>query len=460
MSSPAHAIQVARSRRTMGFARSQRAACSLAALWIDPAGAYSCSHPNSDDDFWYGKAGPLLVGGPTLLGLRARLAAASVRLIMQNDAAPGRGPLLDIGDMSAIFHAAFATGGARGLLDLLEQGLYERETTAAVARLGPFNGTVVHRAYKAQLGILYDPKFLVRHGYEWAAAVPDHAWSPRAAYYSKLAVVQGGLWWVRHWAGEFLGEQILRRRHIDAVEVVWWLQAQQLCRRADFATVAMEHGVIWYVVAAGNLIRAEGSYPAAHAAKWCGRYALGMGRWYPTVRTDLGRECRHGFGHAVYYWLAMRDQPARRLRGFSSFGHTLRVGGPRGLQLSKKEMEAGIATCADAVALHPSLVTDCINGLFHSYDTMSPRSDAALKEYLTGARNRVLVNATRWVATSTDHVVPDAVPAELRRWVASIPPQGNYTSDRPMAAAARLPDVLELAEAMLTRLHNGTSLRY
>ena len=93
---------------------------------------------------------------------------------MQNDGAPGRGPLLDIGDMRDIFHAAFATGGARGLLDLLEQGLYERETTAAVARLGPFNGTVVHRAYKTQLGILYDPMFLVRYGHDWTAAVPDH----------------------------------------------------------------------------------------------------------------------------------------------------------------------------------------------------------------------------------------------------------------------------------------------
>lgn len=239
----------------MGFARSQRAACSLAALWIDRAGAYTCSHPKSDDDFWYGKAGPLPVGGPTLLGLRARLAAASVRLIMQNDGAPGRGPLLDIGDMRDIFHAAFAMGGARGLLDLLEQEPYERETRVAAARLSPFNGTVVHRAYKTQLGILYDPKFLVRYGYEWAAAVPDQPWSPGAAYYPKLAMVQGGLWWVRHWAGEFLGEQIVRRRHIDAAEVVWWLQAQQFCRRADFTTVSIEHGVIWYVVAAADLIR-------------------------------------------------------------------------------------------------------------------------------------------------------------------------------------------------------------
>ena len=180
-----------------------------------------------------------------------------------------------------------------------------------------------------------------------------------------------------------------------------------------------------------------------------------MGRWIPTVRTDLGRECRHSFGHAVYYWLAMRDQPARRLRGFSSFGHTLRVGGPRGLQLSKKEMDAGIATCADAAAMHPSLVTDCINGLFHSYGAMSPRPDAAImgiqKDYdAGGARYRELAhNATRWVAASRDYVVPDAVPAELRRWVASVPPQGNYTNDRPVAAAARLPDVLQLAEGML-----------
>ena len=172
----------------MGFARSQRAACSLAALWIDRAGAYTCSHPKSDDEFWYGKAGPLPVGGPTLLGLRARLAAASVRLIMQNDGAPGRGPLLDIGDMRDIFHAAFAMGGARGLLDLLEQEPYERETRVAAARLSPFNGTVVHRAYKTQLGILYDPKFLVRYGHDWAAAVPDHPWTPSATYYPKLAM--------------------------------------------------------------------------------------------------------------------------------------------------------------------------------------------------------------------------------------------------------------------------------
>ncbi len=134
-----------------------------------------------------------------------------------------------------------------------------------------------------------------------------------------------------------------------------------------------------------------------------------MGRWIPTVRTDLGRECRHAFGHAVYYWLAMRDQPARRLRGFSSFGHTLRVGGPRGLQLSKREMDAGIATCADAAAMHPSLVTDCINGLFHSYGAMSPRPDAAImgiqKEYDTGGAHHQLAPSISPARAPTGHPI-------------------------------------------------------
>ena len=342
---------------------------------------------------------------------------------MQNEAAAGKGPLLDIRDLSFAFHSAFLEGGARGLLDLLSLRQIRQAMLEEIERLGIANATnaasIIRLAPKAQIGLWYDPEFLADHGYTWAAALkPPHDYQTLG----KLSMVQGSLWWIRHWAGEYLAEQMRKSPHIDAAAVIWWTQQQQRCRGADFVSVAVEHAVIWYVIASERLISGE-VFPTTLVDKWCHRYSVGWGEWLPTVRTDLGRECRHATGHAVYYSIAMRDRPSQQLHGFSSFQHTLRVGGAAGLQLDSDEVALGIRICANAS--HPSLVSDCYNGLFHSYVAMAPAPNFTWRPSTVGG-----TADAKHVAAPTPLT---ALPEERRRYVGHAPIV-NYTAQRPRQA--------------------------
>ena len=336
------------------------------------ASAATCSHPAVADElsFWLGREGPLSVASPALTALRARLGWASLRLVMQNAAAPGRGSLLDIGDVTSVFHAAFVVGGARGLLDLLEMIPFKVACERELARIGLADADhALGLAPKAQSGITYSPAFLEKRGYP----LPNSSTAPAAAW---PYTVQGGLWRIRHWAGEYLAAQA-RAHTIDAATVVWWTQQQQKCRGADFATVGVEHAVVWYEVATAKLISGQ-DFPSLATARWCHRYFTGEAEWVKTVRTDLGRECRHAVGHGVFYWLAFSKSTHPEVaHGYASLQHTLRTVGPDALQLTTTEMELGIRVCSNAS--NRFLASDCINGLFHSYDLISPRPNASLK---------------------------------------------------------------------------------
>ena len=390
-----------------------RRSCLIVLTAVELASAATCNHPVAPaDSFWYGSDGPLSVTHATLKALRLQAAKASLRLIMDAHSASGRGPLLNISDLVSAFNGAFAAGGARGLIDLLDMvqfaACFQKEHNAI-----DIPGSVARFAPKAQTGLLYDPAFLVRFGYSWAANISRD--DPAVAF------VQGGLWWIRHWAGEYLAEQISRHPQVTAADVIWWLQIQQKCYGADFATVAVEHSVIWYTVANEGLIMGE-AFPEALTAKWCHRYYAGSGEWVSTVRSDLGRECRHAVGHAVYYWLIMRNRPLRQLQGFASLNYTLRVLPHcplcnNGVPLESEEIELGMRVCQSASNQH--LVADCVNGLAHSYMAMAPVPNETLMAFYD-RRGTNMVNLQR-----TD---PASIPAEARPFLKR--PLLNYTTVR------------------------------
>ena len=339
----------------------------------------TCSHPRNGSAFWFGRDGPLAVSHPTLQALRARLAWESAQLMLLGASAAGDGELLDLGDgVCPIFQAAFRAGGARGLLDLLERAYIFQHSTAVFQRMG-MEG-VVSLAHRPAYGLEYELPPLPPSPDEKrrAAALNSTAKGtrdvgPQANRYG----IQGGLWWLRHWAGEWLASQAARD-NIDPAALVWWTQEQQKCGHSDFITVAVEHAIVWYQIAMSSHAFTSGEYPGETLALWCHEYATG-GRFSTGLHTDLGRECRHAFGHAVYYWLALgTHQPARRRRYTQC--HTMRTVGTAALQLDDASMHDGIHTCQAAPG--KAAIEDCMNGLFHSYDWISPRPNtSALVSY-------------------------------------------------------------------------------
>lgn len=130
--------------------------------------------------------------------------------------------------------------------------------------------------------------------------------------------VHGSLWWLRHWAGAFLADKMLRAvpfpdlsasdgAPVSRDRLFAWLQKDMrwcIARLpecdADFDHISALHGALFHTI--GQMAPLAG-YPAEFAQEVCPDDA-------PTVY-----ECRHGVGHGVLYavWLQRPELAGKTL---------------------------------------------------------------------------------------------------------------------------------------------------
>ncbi len=134
-------------------------------------------------------------------------------------------------------------------------------------------------------------------------------------YVGMRNVEMGSAWWLRHWLGAITADKLLRdgslrlddktedRLH-DAPAFMKELQRMMRVKHPDILPFHAQHAFDWHLV---STTRPDmDKYPMDLAEAFCGDL-LENDEYVEHVNNDIGRECRHGFGHAVYYVLARRQ---------------------------------------------------------------------------------------------------------------------------------------------------------
>lgn len=266
--------------------------------------------------------------------------------------------LLNISMLQPIYSRALQVGGVRGVIDLLDAGQYVNHT----------RGVLLHRGKRENVD------FAVRISRMAHLAVSTVMTS---SFYPRLSSVAecvpgctmdpfhrtGGLWWIRHWSGEFLQRQAVER-DIELERLVWYLQLQQNCG-PDFTPIAQSHAVAYATFAAPSTCHAlsplqcklQLGYPTERMHEWCDR-ASGV------VHGKNSRtECWHAIGHGMFYAAVGAGYP-ELMSGYRA-GYTLR---PRSLDVRPEVVEAALQLCLKAPGGADKY---CVNGMAHSYSLIS-----------------------------------------------------------------------------------------
>lgn len=378
--------------------------CVHSAMFLHGIDALTCrTNMTTTGDFW---DGPLGFNGNNMASLRNILARTGAQLMTSVQI--GGPAQLDIAAVYAIFEAALRQGGARGLLDLLDMRFYSADLVQdALARAGEETMVSTYEPHLGHAVELIDARF----NKKWT--VPHHASNVKCGFICPSGVfhLPGGLWWLRHWAGEFLVLQA-RKAGVTSDDLVQFVIEQQTCPNADFVTVGVLHSVVWSSVVLERLeaplaplepylLMERYCYAGGHRTDSMHMaYMTGVNQtmskpgsssakpFISRVGIDPHKECCHAVGHSVFYATAMRVQAQENITGLESFlsphGFTIR---PRSFRLPNFAMREAIHACQ--VSSNPSSFnrTDfhlhmCIDGLQHSYFILSEKPDKEISGQL------------------------------------------------------------------------------
>uniref|UniRef100_A0A7S1YCQ1 Uncharacterized protein n=1 Tax=Grammatophora oceanica TaxID=210454 RepID=A0A7S1YCQ1_9STRA len=181
-----------------------------------------------------------------------------------------------------------------------------------------------------------------------------------------------GWFWLVHYTGAVTADKLVTEgsllldgstgEHLtDAVSFVREIQRIQKQTWADEMSFHAIHAFIWHYVA--RTIPDLDKYPTQLATEFCGEYVVDDFRSKP-ARKSIGSECYHGFGHAVFYSLALRQLGVQSHE--IDVRTQLRPGG--GFQLSDEIFCEAYKLCAGAP--NATITTlprkRCIGGVRHS----------------------------------------------------------------------------------------------
>jgi hypothetical protein len=186
-------------------------------------------------------------------------------------------------------------------------------------------------------------------------------------FYQSDMQCNGCKWWLDHYIGAIAADVLMRKGSLkldsngeesvsDAAAIMHELQKMQRLKDTDISTHHVGHGFTWqYIAVTMNRMNA---YPMVMAKEFCGDL-LWKDDYHSRFNNDIGRECRHGFGHAVFYALAIRE-----IGGLNAYSVRKQVRPVSGFQLSNKSMCEGYQICLGAP--NDKTWDDCIGGLRHS----------------------------------------------------------------------------------------------
>ena len=184
----------------------------------------------------------------------------------------------------------------------------------------------------------------------------------------KNGILPGSVWWMQHWLGAVTAEKFLREGSLllekgsneRLYDIPSYFQEILRMQRLDIDVLPFEvqHGFVWHYVAT---VRPDmDTYPTDLATSFCGDLLTMEPEEYLTMdKQGVGQECRHGFGHSVFYTLARRETGAG---GVFSVRKQFRPG--TGFTLSDASKCEAYRMCHEA----PNKKTNnvCINGFWHS----------------------------------------------------------------------------------------------
>lgn len=129
------------------------------------------------------------------------------------------------------------------------------------------------------------------------------------------SLCHGHLWWLRHILGTVVADQLLVKGSLPldveentTITSPWeYLEEMRRLARSDYPDPLhfhSQHGFAWEWLARKrpNI----DSFPLDMLNEFCGDLVW-KDEWVEDQKNDIGRECRHSFGHALYYNLAAQE---------------------------------------------------------------------------------------------------------------------------------------------------------
>ena len=189
----------------------------------------------------------------------------------------------------------------------------------------------------------------------------------------------GCLWWHWHYVGAVIGDKLLRDRFlliskdsnetiIDALSFVKELRNIQRSENPDNIVFHVQHGFLWtYVI---TTMPDLDEYPIELAHHLCGDL---ISKDEPvetrTIRkNDVGRDCRHSFGHALFYVMATKD--LNETKGISNLPVTTQFRPDGGFQLRESTICRAYEMCSEG-AINQKLYGECVGAFRHSQGVIS-----------------------------------------------------------------------------------------
>jgi hypothetical protein len=189
----------------------------------------------------------------------------------------------------------------------------------------------------------------------------------------------GCIWWLRHWLGAITADKLVRdgflrlqksskdERIYDAASFLKELQRMQRVPDPDILPFHAQHGFDWHYIA---LTRPDlDEYPLDLAEAFCGNLLV-EDEYIEAVSNDIGRECRHGFGHAMFYILTLRENG-----GLGNFSVRKQLRPYGGFVLKDEDTICeGYKICEQAP--NQKVETECRGGMRHSAGLYDIRRNA------------------------------------------------------------------------------------
>ena len=134
-------------------------------------------------------------------------------------------------------------------------------------------------------------------------------------FYHMKAICSGCKWWLDHYVGAITADKLLQEgsllldevtmdRVYDAPSFMKEIQRIERLDDSDIMVFHAQHGFTWQYLARKKPLL--DSYPLEEAEAFCGDL-LYTREYIDHVSNDMARECRHGFGHGVFYVLARQQ---------------------------------------------------------------------------------------------------------------------------------------------------------
>ena len=168
---------------------------------------------------------------------------------------------------------------------------------------------------------------------------------------------------LHHWAGACIANQIWQR-HEEPLIVLKHLQSLQKTSR-DYLYISAQHGFLWHYLLGIGFPEAWNLLPLYCNSSALGPVAVRIARPPATlsslVTENSTEECMHGFGHAVFFYVATKEDTYANYNALNALRPEAWT--------NHEEMERVLTISADLCSQAPyhDAIVSCLFGVTHSF---------------------------------------------------------------------------------------------